>query len=343
MFDAFKSRHYMNGGSMNMAVRNQSDTIMNATFTRDPMYREVYINGQAVDAKYIMHSKRSLSGDEVDYYLMFRPGVYYDMGTYVDIPNRDGNYERWMIVMKDDRPQFPMHYVLKCNWTLKWIYNGKIYSCLGVQRSRNSYNQGTWRSMEFAITENQTQMWLPTTEDVKTIGYDMRVMITDNEINPVVWRVSKLENTLPVGISKITFAQDQFDPSRDNVELMIADYYTSSLDLEEKVEPPVKPYGDHSRITFNGTQPVLKVNGSYKILTPHFYDADINELDIEPFWSVQFPSGDDKEKFDIMEDGKTLKIKCLKYFDLIGKVITISLSDKDGKLQSYLDLEVVSL
>lgn len=343
-FEQFRVRHKSTGGSMSQALRDQSDMITNSTFDRDPAYRRVKINGQEVDAKYKVHVYTSLSsGDSVDYYLQFRPGVYYEPGTYVDIPNRDGVYERWMVVLQDDLPQFPLHYVLKCNWTLKWICNGKIYSCLGIQRSQLSYNSGLWTDYNFTTPENQTKVWLPTTQDTKTINYGMRVLITNNELHPIAWEVSKVEDTLPIGLTKLTFTQSQFDPHRDNPELMIADYYDTNLKLEEKVEPPPKPYGDHSRITFNGTKQVLKVNGSYKTFTPHFYDADTNELDIEPFWSIKFPSDEDKEKFDIFEDGKNLKVKCLNYYDLIGKIITINLNDESGTMPSTIDLEVVGL
>lgn len=344
MFEAFKQRHLARGASTSGALNHQADMIMNATFDRDPAFKKVYINGKTVDAKYKVHAYTSLSaGNSIDYYLQFRPGVYYAPGTYVDIPNRDGKYERWLIVLQDDLPQFPMHYVLKCDWTLKWVYNGKIYSCLGVHRSQLSYNSGLWTDFNFTTPENQTKIWLPTTADTKTLNYGQRVLISNNELHPIAWELSKVEDTLPLGLTKITFTQTQFDEHRDNTELMIADYYTSSLELEPKVEIPQKPFGHHSMITFNGTQQVLKVNGSYKTITPHFYDRDTNELDIEPYWTVKFPSDEDRDKFDVFEDGKQLKIKCLNYYDLIGKVVTISLNDETGTMPSNLDLEVVSL
>lgn len=344
MFEKFKQRHTFDGGSISKALNNQSDMIMNATFDRDPGFKRVYVNGKLVDAKYKVHAYTSLSaGNSIDYYLQFRPGVYYEPGTYVDIPNRDGKYERWLIVLQDDLPQFPMHYVLKCDWTLKWVIDGKIYSCLGVHRSQLSYNSGLWTDFNFTTPENQTKIWLPTTAVTKTLNYGQRVLISNNELHPIAWELSKVEDTLPFGVTKITFTQCQFDEHRDNAELMIADYYTTNLDLKQNVDIPPKPIGDHSKIKFNGTKQVLKVNGSYKTLTPKFYDRDTNELDVEPFWTIKFPSDADKDKFDIFEDGKNLKIKCLNYYDLIGKVITICLNDKDGTMPSTLDLEVVGL
>lgn len=344
MFDTFKQRHLARGASTSGALNHQADMIMNATFERDPAFKKVYINGKTVDAKYKVHAYTSLSaGNSIDYYLQFRPGVYYAPGTYVDIPNRDGKYERWLIVLQDDLPQFPMHYVLKCDWTLKWVLDGKIYSCLGVHRSQLSYNSGLWTDFNFTTPENQTKIWLPTNQDTKTLNYGQRVLISNNELHPIAWELSKVEDTLPLGLTKITFTQTQFDEQRDNAELMIADYYASSLELEPKVEIPPKPFGHHSRITFNGTQQVLKVNGSYKTITAHFYDRDTNELDIEPHWTIKFPSNEDRDKFDVFEDGKQLKIKCLNYYDLIGKVVTISLNDETGTMPSNLDLEVVGL
>ena len=343
-FEKFKARHQRSGESMSQALRNQSDMIMNATFDRDPAYRKVYIDGKAVDAKYMVHSYRSYTGDDVDYKLQFRPGVYYPPGTYVDIPNRDNKIERWLIVMQDDQPQFPLHYILKCNWTLKWVDNGKIYSCLGVQRSRNNYNAGIWRSWEMTTVENQTQLVLPTTQDVKTINYGLRVIITNNEIHPLVWNVTKVEDTLPIGLSRITFSQDQFDATRDNAELMIADYYSTNLGLSSGNTKPPRPSGDYSAITFRGTKQVLKVNGSYKTFVPKFYDKNKTELTkIEPVWDIIYPSDDDVNKFDVIYDGKNLKIKCLNYYDLIGKIVTICLNDKSGTMPSTIDMEVVSL
>lgn len=344
MFDKFKQRHLASGESMSKALNMQSDMIMNATFDRDPGFKKVYIDGKLVDAKYKVHAYTSLSaGNSIDYYLQFRPGVYYNPGTYVNIPNRDGKYERWLIVLQDDLPQFPMHYVLKCDWTLKWVLDGKIYSCLGVHRSQLSYNSGLWTDFNFTTPENQTKIWLPTNEVTKTLNYGQRVLISNNELHPIAWELSKVEDTLPFGVTKITFTQTQFDEHRDNAELMIADYYATNLDLKHNVNIPPKPIGNHSRIIFNGTQQVLKVNGSYKTLTPKFYDRETNELDVTPFWTVKFPSDDDKDKFDIFEDGKNLKIKCLNYYDLIGKVITICLNDETGVMPSTLDLEVVGL
>lgn len=171
----------------------------------------------------------------------------------------------------------------------------------------------------------------------------MRAIISNNELHPVTWHVSKVEDTLPFGLTKVTFAQDQFDPSRDNAELMIADYYSSAIEPVPVTQKPEKPRKGHSHISFNGTQQVLKVNGSYKTFTPHFFDRDENELDVVPTWSINYPDADDAAKFDVVYNGKNMKIKCLNYYDLVGKTITICLNDDSGTMPSTIEMEVVSL
>ena len=61
--------------------RNQSNEIMNATFTQDPTYKKVYVltkdGWKFEDAKYQFHTAASILRDAVDYYLQFRPSVHY--------------------------------------------------------------------------------------------------------------------------------------------------------------------------------------------------------------------------------------------------------------------------
>lgn len=142
MLEAYKRRLLSQGSHMGDALKNQSDMIMDATFKNDIAYRKCYINGEAVDAKYIVYTYYSISKDAVDYHLQFRPGVHYPIGSYIDIPDDRKVYHRWLIVGRSDEPQFVKYNILKCNWVFKWIVNGKIYECLGVLRDRNSYNSG---------------------------------------------------------------------------------------------------------------------------------------------------------------------------------------------------------
>ena len=159
MYDLFNNRMRLQGRNMGEVLKHQSDKIMDATFTNDVAYRKCYIQDkdvifpeqtlasykkakavfqgtekynpqkimgfEPIDAKYLVHAYYSISGDSVDYYLQFRPLEHgrnpnVKVGSFVFVPDDLGVYNLWLIVARDDRPQFPQFYILKCNLLLKW-------------------------------------------------------------------------------------------------------------------------------------------------------------------------------------------------------------------------------
>ena len=124
-----------------------------------------------IDCKYKVHSYYSISGDNVDYYLQFRPNEHGKnpnvcVGAYIFVPDDLGVYNLWLIVARDDRPQFPLFYILKCNLLLKWsveekdwpLFEGKhvdtgSYFSWAVQRTQSSYNSNSyWVCLETSIS-----------------------------------------------------------------------------------------------------------------------------------------------------------------------------------------------
>ena len=204
MSDLFRTRMKMQGGQMGKALKRQSDMIMDATFTRDIAFRKCYLqdkntifpeqniygylkaksvyegktqydpkrlNGfQEIDAKYLVKSYYNIQSDTVDYYLQFRPNVHgvnpnIRVGAYVFIPDDLGVYNLWLIVARDDRPQFPQFYVLKCDFLAKWhiseedrvhydgahVDTGTFFAwCVG--RIQSSYNSGVVFMRSYLVT-----------------------------------------------------------------------------------------------------------------------------------------------------------------------------------------------
>lgn len=192
MFDRYRDRMMAQGGQMGKALKRQSDMIMDATFTRDIAYKRCYIQDKdfifpeqtvegyrkaksvyagktvydprkmpgfrAIDAKYLVNKYYNLSGDTIDYFLQFRPNEHgknenIRVGAFVFIPDDLGTYNLWLIVARDDRPQFPQFYVLKCDFLAKWHishedairYEGVhvdtgTYFSWAVARIQSSYN-----------------------------------------------------------------------------------------------------------------------------------------------------------------------------------------------------------
>ena len=161
MLDNFRLRMNSLGSYEGEAKRRNSQNIMEASWMRDPATKPVFVkwvdqglpvvddDDIPVYAKFNVKSYYSVQGDNVEYLLQFKLSDLSEkqdirVGSYVYIPDETGNYEWWLIVAIDDRPQFRQFYILKCTWTFKWVsrIDGKrrIYECLGCARKQNSYN-----------------------------------------------------------------------------------------------------------------------------------------------------------------------------------------------------------
>lgn len=110
-----------------------------------------------VELKYILSSYRTLSKDEVDSRIMFKPSYkcnvsYYKkyfeeptsavfpVGLYLDLKNQDGIWERWLVVATAsiNNHDFPTWSILPCGHRFQWIHDGKKCEVWGVERSQSS-------------------------------------------------------------------------------------------------------------------------------------------------------------------------------------------------------------
>jgi hypothetical protein len=250
-----------------------------------------------------------------------------DIGSYVYMQDEDGEWKWWMIQHLDERPSFRQYQILECNYTFKWIDNGKIYSCLGIQRVQQSYNSGSWDGDRLTFVDNITSAILPANNDTFTINYNHRFMITDSRRPiPLVWAVSKVEDSTPIGLITLKFTQETYAPTLDNKELMLCNYYGSSITPEvPDTETELKKT---AAITFNGTDATVKVGGSYKIFTPVFSNESVT---VER-WTISDEDGDistDTENYIIEYVGSQLKFKVARNYYLIGKVLIIQVFGSD--------------
>lgn len=161
MLDSFRRRMSLLGGSEGEARRRNAQKIMDVSWMRDVATKPVYVkhvdrglpivddDDEVLYAKYNVKSYHSIQSDEVNYLLQFRLEDMKErhdikVGSYVYIPNEFGDYEWWLIVHADDRPQFKQWSILKCLHTYRWVtfeYGSRvIHECLGVPRSQSSYN-----------------------------------------------------------------------------------------------------------------------------------------------------------------------------------------------------------
>ena len=360
MLENYKLRLAALGGYEGEARRKNSQKIMDASWMRDPATKPVFVkwvnsglpvvddDDEIVYAKYNVKSYHNITGDSVAYLLQFRledirnnPNIR--VGSYVQIPNEMDQMEWWLIVHEDDRTQFHQFSILKCTWTYKWVsrVNGKriVYNCLGAPRKQNSYNSGVWLDYTTQTVENQEVMWLPTNDDTKTIQYDTKFLKSSPGRYPALkWTITKIEDSATDGISMFTMAQTQFDPAKDNCELMIADYWESAVKPELPELEEIPTISD-LELTYSG-QPAVRAGGGYKKITLKTrVDGKLVDVTDDVEWSIDF--GEYQDKLEYITKDNYIKVKCVNDYSLIGKTFTIMAKIKHGS--KSLIMEVTSL
>ena len=174
-----------NAKTVGQTIKEQSDFAMESTWEYDPQSKVCYIydyyhddqptlnkgmtyentTKYCIDAKFIITKYQSISSDQIEYHLMFRPSqplefdeddelYYYErdyafkyraefpQGMFCDIPDDRGVYRRWLIVGKEFANQFVKYSILPCDYRLCWIENKdnkrikrQMWGCLRDQKS----------------------------------------------------------------------------------------------------------------------------------------------------------------------------------------------------------------
>lgn len=322
-----------------------------------------------IDAKFIVKSYQSMDKDQVEYYVQFKPTqkthfsegdeLYYFetdyrkkyhndnfIGLFIDIPNDENIYEKWMILRTEPANQFPKYLILKCNYELMWIENNgtekikrRMWSVLKMQ---SSYNSGLWTDLRFTSQENQDKVWLPLNPITEKIWYtnesskNMRVLVSSFTDNAIAWQISKVENAQPLGVQKLTLYQDFFDQHRDYIEKdengniigMWASYFDSEIAPTDPSTPTTPPSSIIARISASTS--TIKVGGSYKNLTSNLFndsneDITIEYADVTFTWTCSINNEDWTDKVT-WRDGTEFNQKKLRFpndTSTIGKILSV--------------------
>lgn len=267
-----------------------------------------------IDAKFIVKSHQSIDKDQVEYYLQFKPsqpvefdqndelyyfetdyrqryGVEFPIGCYVDIPDDKMVYRKWLICGAEIANQFPKYLILPCTYEMMWVEKNAQdrikRRAWAVPRSQKSYTIGTYTDYRFTRPDNQDKIWLPLNSITENLWYssdgkNSRVIISAPTEHPIVWTITKIENTNPIGLQCLTLYQNYFDQDKDYIEKdssgtiigMWADWFQGELSPQESPEDTLfKPL-----CNISASSSVLKVGGSYKLLTVSISDQSGNDI-----------------------------------------------------------------
>ena len=337
-----------------------------------------------IEVKFFEMEYNSLSKDEVAHHITFKPSFdyhtvikYYDekfkeplnsqwpIGMYCDSMDSHDVYHRWLVVgeYRHYSNQFPSYLVLPCNHKLQWIYKGVKYESWCCLKSQNSYNSGVWTDYKFTTPQNQKIIWLPFNDKTQNIFYDERIVISEPREEPIVWSVSKIEDTNSKGIIQLTVAQDKWNSHTDYIERdennkvigLWANYFDNSI-LPLSSDDPIQP-NKKAVITYNGISPEIKIGGSGKKFSVQFYDTvNDSKLPFQPGnWKFTIDDNDVSDLLDItypntdnLFDDCQIEINFIGSDDYIGKTLTIRyISDiskgADFVAGGYVEMAIIGL
>lgn len=170
-------------------------------------------------------------------------------------------------------------------------------------------------------------------------------MICDNFTKPLVYSVTKREDTFPLGVYKIVLAQDHYNPQQDNAELGICDYYTKYNNKDnDRVEDDSKNL--NAMLKCNGLNKVLSIGGSPRTITAITVDEEDKETPYEnPVWSFVF-RGEDKtmeqlsDYFSIDAEENTLSISAKDDYTIANSILIISVGTSETDGYAQIEIEV---
>lgn len=245
------------------------------------------------------------------------------------------------------------------------------------------YTSGVWAADYSTSLDNIINGWIPDTyllygDDIKTFDFDdsrllqheQRFMLTHNQLDPKIYYITKVQDLVPQGIIKITFKQGELDEKRDNIDLMLCDYYDSSGEI--KITDPIGSDVDKTsyiwtaHVNENGElerdnvdketrdrdYSTLNIGVTYYYMVEFYKDANATIItDVDPEWRIEVVDENntmsDKEKQHLDNlmvmtkfDESVLSIRPSKSSKLNGVRFVLSVKDKNGEYASSMQLEV---
>ena len=242
----------------------------------------------------------------------------------------------WLIASEPSNNKFYEKAVLKiCHNQLRWqdtetkeIFN-YWYWCEDATRY-----SGVYQGNIVIKYEKQYNLMLPMNSTTRKLHDGMRFILELSGNTPLVYKLTKFEgltgNNKNVKILNLSLTQTVYDEDRDNVDLMIADYYEDKNELI-----------DYScKINYESDEITLSSFGKY---TAVFNDGNSNVLnDIDFRWEISNNTFDISNLKCTYQDN-TIKIVVGNNLDLIGEKFDLSIVSPDNVVMTTLTITITAL
>ena len=223
----------------------------------------------------------------------------------------------WLIDRADnDDEMYVDGHMTQCTYKLRWLNkNGKVIERWTVKTNASAYNSGYEGDKVILTGYDQAMLLVEYDPETIKLKRGNRFFIDNDLENPTVYRVTRVDTVSHVyngrGYLKLICTEEQIDRKRDNVELMLCDYFVPE---DEQLN-------------------ALQINSKTKyIISGLSIGTDFTALDVgvDLVWTVDC---DFKDKLVVKEIENGINISTLDD-SLIGKTLTITLSCNDNSYQN---------
>jgi FtsP/CotA-like multicopper oxidase with cupredoxin domain len=166
VFDKYRARLQIQGGSMAQAFFNDTANFINQTFSQSPTYVQINVDGTPMDTRVIRTEFPWIKN------LLFRPNTKINIGAVVEVGS-----ETWLVSKFEPHPLYPKAEILKCNESLRWKdSNQTFYSHPCVQQSLHREVAYTQDALMQTI-KYQIRVFVQLNNDTKTIKIGQRFIL----------------------------------------------------------------------------------------------------------------------------------------------------------------------
>lgn len=235
--------------------------------------------------------------------------------------------EVWLIASEPYNNKFYEKATLKiCRNALRW-QNPKtkeIFSYYYWSEDVTRYSSGVFNSRILTTYDKQYSLMLPMDKNTQKLHDGMRFMLELSDETPLVYKLTKYNgitgNNKNIKILYVVLTQTVYDPDRDSVELMIADYNTTQEDSKHE-DLTDEVY--NAKIEYKSDTITVSSFGKF---TAKFYDDELKDLEEPPEyeWLLTNYDFDDSNLVCSYQDNM-IKIAVKNNRELIGKTFDLNI------------------
>lgn len=197
--------------------------------------KDVLVDGVPIKALIFEHTN-PLNEDRIDRKFRCSDSTKIRRGSIVEYDNR-----YWLVISEPKRREvYIMCKIIPCNNTL--VFQDKdnpsiIHEVPCVLSGKaSSYATGEDKNKYFVLMDDKILITVPDNEITRQIELKKRFIFDHDKLN--VYEVTKIDTLTQKGLINITMKQDEYNPSKDRLDLNIADY--REVDNNKPEEPLVE-------------------------------------------------------------------------------------------------------